>query len=86
MPDNTILYTPEQQLRYRAQKISKFIYGLFVYFVVNIFLFYIDYSENQRIDWAFWVLFGWGIGVALQGFALIIKPNLEERIYNMLKK
>jgi hypothetical protein len=86
MQDKPTSYTPEEKLRYRASKISKFIYSLFVYLVVNIFLFWIDYSNDQRIDWAFWVLFGWGLGIALQGFELVVKPNLEERVYNRLKK
>jgi 2TM domain len=79
-------HTPDQQLRYRARKISKFVYGFFIYLVVNIFLFWLDYSDNQRIDWAYWVLIGWGLGVALQGFALLVKPGLEDMIYRNISK
>lgn len=36
---------------------------LSVYAVVNLFLFLIDFMRDQRVDWAFWPLLGWGIGV-----------------------
>jgi 2TM domain len=79
-------YTNDETLRNRAQKIAGFVYHLFWYVIVNIFLFWLDYQENSRIDWAYWVLFGWGIGLLSQAFATFAKPNLEEIIYNKLKK
>jgi hypothetical protein len=78
--------TPEQQMRRRAQKITKFLYHVLWYVVINIFLYWLDYRENQVIDWAYWVTIGWGFGIVAQVFTLVAGPNLEEAIYNKISK
>jgi ABC-type Mn2+/Zn2+ transport system permease subunit len=86
MQDNPTSYTSEEQLRYRAQKISKFIYSIFLYIIINILFFYLDYSDNQKIDWAFWILFSFGFALAFKGLGLYVRPKLEDKVYDMLKK
>jgi hypothetical protein len=78
--------TPEQQMRRRAHKITKFLYNVLWYVVINIFLYWLDYRENQVIDWAYWVTIGWGFGIVAQAFALVAGPNLEDAIYNKISK
>lgn len=37
------------------------------YIIVNAVLCGVDYYDAQRIDWVFWPLMGWGIGVLFDG-------------------
>ena len=37
------------------------------YIIVNAVLCGVDYYNDQRIDWVFWPLMGWGIGVLFDG-------------------
>jgi 2TM domain len=84
--DQSVNYTPEQQLRYKAKKLTKLLYGIFWFIIINIFLYWLDYRDNLRIDWAYWVTIGWGFGLAYEGFSYIVGPNIEEAIYNKLSK
>jgi hypothetical protein len=84
--ENTKLLSKDEQLRQKARKIKGFILGLVWYIVINIFLFWLDYRDNSVIDWAYWVLFGWGIGVLSQLVNIVVGSDLEDAIYNRLKK
>lgn len=75
-----------QKLRTRAKKITGFAVHLFWFVLVNLALLINDYSQNSKIDWAYWVFLGWGIGIISHGFSVFGKLNLEEKIYNYLKK
>ena len=53
-----------------AQKTDLYIH-LFVYVVVNIFLFGINYftKGDNGVWWFYWPLMGWGFGLAVSAFA-----------------
>ncbi len=53
----------EQQILKRAEKIVDFKTHVFSYVVVNLFLIGLNLYHDNTIDWAFFPLFGWGIGL-----------------------
>ena len=71
--------TPEQ-----ARKQAKRIFGLYItlfwFVIVNILVYILDYRDNNRIDWAYWVTFGWGIGLASQAFSIYFGIGFVEKI------
>jgi hypothetical protein len=70
----------------KAKKITTFIISIFWYVIINLFLYFIDFQENGRIDWAYWVTFGWGIGIVAQLFTLILQPMIEQKVYDIVDK
>lgn len=77
----------QDQARKQAKKLVGFYANLFWYIVINIFLYILDYSNNGRIDWAYWVTFGWGIGILSHLFGVFFTSNLEDKIAeNLMKK
>ena len=40
--------------------------------IINAFLFFIDYRTDRVIDWAYWPLIGWGIGLLFHGLNIFI--------------
>ena len=58
--------TYEQALK-QARELRGFYNHLFVYVVVNLFLFAIDWFSDPNEWWFFWPLLGWGIGLAVHG-------------------
>jgi two-component system, LytTR family, sensor kinase len=85
MNDNQTNST-QDPLRIRAKKITGFIIHLFWFIVINIFLYFLDFRENGKIDWAYWTTFGWGIGILSHAIGVFGRINLEEKVYNQLKK
>jgi hypothetical protein len=76
----------EEKAHKQAKKLVGLYANVFWYVVINIFLYFIDYTNNGRIDWAFWVTFGWGIGVISQAFGVFFSPDLEDKIAEKLMK
>ena len=52
-----------KQAERRVEAKRSVISHLLVFVVVNAGLFAIDWWQDGTIDWAFWPLFGWGIGL-----------------------
>lgn len=85
--DDTFVDDPawiQAQERARSQRE---LYGhLFVYCAVSVLLLVIDVAGGSEgttflgLDWAFWPIGGWGIGVLLQAFRVFgPRTNWEER-------
>lgn len=53
----------EKELRSKAKDIVKFKQHLFMYLLINAGLFGIDYFDNGYLNWAYFVLLGWGVGI-----------------------
>jgi hypothetical protein len=53
----------EKELRSKAKDIVKFKQHLFMYLLINAGLFGIDYLDNGYLNWAYFVLLGWGVGI-----------------------
>jgi len=67
--------------QFRKTQVSDFISGLGTYAAVNTFLVWMDLSQGSGLNWAYWPLAGWGIGIAIQAFNLLASQrtdNLDE--------
>jgi uncharacterized membrane protein len=43
----------KEERKEKAKKITTFIISIFWYLIINLFLYFIDFQENGRIDWAY---------------------------------
>jgi hypothetical protein len=57
-----------QRAHQRVQELRSFYIHLIVYLIVNTGLLIIDFVQDGEINWFYWALLGWGIGVAVHGF------------------
>ena len=60
----------EQKILQKAQDIVSFKSHLLVYILVNLLLFGVDFYGNGLINWAFFSLLGWGIGLVSHYFSV----------------
>lgn len=69
----------EEELRKQAlRRIGErraFYMSLAIYVIVNIALVGYWYISGRGYFWPGWVIFGWGIGVAIQGFRALVAPE-----------
>jgi len=68
----------------RVEEIRSFYSHLFVYVVVNVGLFLLNIITSPRSLWFYWVLIGWGIGLAIHalnifGTEKILGKDWEEK-------
>jgi hypothetical protein len=73
----------EEELdEYRAHTLRSLYTHLGVYVVVNVFLVLMNMlTEHGRVDWAFWPILGWGIGLGCHLVAAVVQlknPGGEE--------
>ncbi len=92
--NNMETYTPsEDQIAYekatkRVKELKDFYGNLISYCVFVPFLFFINWQTSPNYWWAYWALFGWGIGVIAHGVQVfgIGKDWEEEQIKKYMKK
>tara|TARA_A100001011_G_scaffold70840_1_gene72499 strand:- start:7000 stop:7248 length:249 start_codon:yes stop_codon:yes gene_type:complete len=53
----------EKELRSRAKEIVKFKQHLLMYLLINAGFFGIDYLDNGYLNWTYFVVLGWGVGI-----------------------
>lgn len=75
----------EQELKKRAKANISFYRHLITYVIVNFGLFVLDYLDNGYLNWAYFSLFGWGIGllshlIQIKSFHLFSVEKEMERI------
>jgi 2TM domain len=66
VPDDRNRY---HRARRRARQIRAFYLHAAVFVAVNILLHVINFVAASKVYWAFWPLFGWGIGLLAHGVA-----------------
>ena len=76
-----------QKAKRRVEEIRGFYIHLVVYVLVNALLFLIDITTSPDDLWFFWVLLGWGIGLAAHavhvfGIGSWLGPEWEEKKIN----
>ncbi|MDB4118448.1 2TM domain-containing protein [Flavobacteriaceae bacterium] len=77
----------EQELHDRAEANVAFYHHILTYVIINLGLFALDYYNNAKIDWAYFALFGWGIGLLshflqIKSFAMFSVEKEKERLRN----
>jgi sensor histidine kinase YesM len=55
----------------RVDELKGFYYGLASYCVVIPFLIFVNYRTNWEHQWFWYPMFGWGLGMCIQGFRLL---------------
>jgi hypothetical protein len=82
--------TPEDPTLERARKhvtdVRDFYYHLMTYVLVNAMLIVIDLrvdgpSPFLGLDWAYWVIIGWGFGIAGHGIAVFFGEHRVDKVY-----
>lgn len=56
-----------ERAKERVEEKVGFLSHLAAYVIINAFLLFLDYRDNKTIDWAYWPLIGWGIGMLFHG-------------------
>ncbi len=77
----------EQEIQEKAETIVGFKKHLFTYVLINLGLFALDYYDNNRINWAYFPLLGWGVGllshyIQINSFGLFSVEKEKERLRN----
>ncbi|MBK6772681.1 MAG: 2TM domain-containing protein [Ignavibacteria bacterium] len=62
-----------EEARKRVKALKGFYMNLFFYITINIFLIIVNLVTSPDRLWFYWVLFGWGIGIAFQAFSVFGK-------------
>ena len=77
----------EQKILEKAENIVSFKLYLLVYILVNIYLFGVDLYDNWHINWAFFSLMGWGIGL-LYHYISVFNPffSAEKEVEKLTEK
>ncbi|MEA2024499.1 MAG: 2TM domain-containing protein [Actinomycetota bacterium] len=61
-----------ERARKRVKELRDFYVHVAVYVVVNIGLVLLDLAQGDGIQWAYWVMIGWGIGLAAHAVSFLI--------------
>jgi hypothetical protein len=69
---NTELYKLAKK---RVARLRDFYITVFIFVVVNIFSYATDYFTNGEITWAYWVTFGFGIGLLFHAAGVLSESN-----------
>jgi hypothetical protein len=59
-----------EQAKKQVVKTRNFYINFTIYILVNLLLLGIDILPDGRWNWSFWVIFGWGIGLVFEAFAV----------------
>ena len=75
----------EQELQERAEASVGFKKHLITYVLINLGLFALDYFDNGHINWAYFPLLGWGVGllshyIQISSFGLFSVEKEKERL------
>ena len=75
-----------ERARTRVKELSDFYYHLMTYVLVCAFLVFIDRRGGPNngfvgLDWAYWVIFGWGFGVAGHAVATYFGESKVQKLY-----
>ncbi|MGD9141498.1 MAG: 2TM domain-containing protein [bacterium] len=75
-----------ERAKERVEEKLGFISHLAAYVVINAFLFFIDYRTDRVINWAYWPLIGWGIGLLFHGLNTFLLGEGSAWKERMIKK
>jgi two-component system LytT family sensor kinase len=72
--------------RQKVEERIGFLSHLVVFVIINAFLFFLDYRDNGSIDWAYWPLVGWGIGLVMHGLHTFVFGEGSQWKERMIKR
>jgi hypothetical protein len=81
-----------QRAQKRVEALKGFYIHLGVYLIVNVFLFLLNIITAPEELWFYWVLLGWGIGLAAHAFTVFGTDRLlgsdweEKKIREIMEK
>jgi VanZ family protein len=75
-----------ERAKERVEEKIIFLSHLAVYIILNAFLFFLDYRDDKMIGWAYWPLFGWGIGLVMHGLNAFVFGEGSSLKDRMIKK
>ena len=75
-----------ERAKERVEEKVGFISHLAAYIILNAFLFFLDYRQDKTIDWAYWPLIGWGIGLLFHGLNTFVFGEGSAWKERMIKK
>ncbi len=81
-----------EKAKKRVEEIRSFYSHLFVYIVVNVGLFLLNIITSPRSLWFYWVVIGWGIGLAIHALnifgteRILGKDGEEKKIKELMEK
>ena len=61
-----------ERARKRVKELRDFYVHVAVYVVVNTGLVLLDLAQGDGLQWSYWVMIGWGIGLAAHAASVII--------------
>ncbi len=61
-----------ERARKRVKELRDFYVHAAIYVVVNTGLVLLDLAQGGGVQWAYWVIIGWGIGLAAHGVSVFI--------------
>lgn len=75
-----------ERARERVEGRVGFISHLAAFIILNAFLFFLDYRDDKVINWAYWPLIGWGIGLLFHGLNTFVYGEGSPLKERMIKK
>ena len=74
--------TPEERAAKRAKEYTDVMWHAVTYVIVNLFLWGIDITGGDGVNWAYWVTISWGVGLGFHVASYLIDDNgLKGRKY-----
>ena len=75
-----------ERARKHVEDVRDFFYHLMVYVFVNTLLIVIDRRSGPNdgflgLDWAFWVILGWGLGLAGHAISVFFGEYRAQKLY-----
>lgn len=80
-----------ERAKRRVKDLSDFYYHLMTYVLVNALLVFIDLrvdggQEVLGLDWAYWVIFGWGFGIVGHAIYTFFGEHKAQELYEQEKE
>ena len=69
-----------EQAQQHVKHVRDFFYHLMVYVLVNALLIVIDLRQGG-LDWAYWVIIGWGFGVLGHAISVFFGDYRAQKLY-----
>lgn len=73
--------TPEERARQRANEYVGLLWHLAAFAIVGAFLFFLDWRVDQAIDWVYWAMGPWAVGLVFHIASYNLGSRFRDRAY-----